>query len=143
MIRPYKKEDIDEIVSLELDTLGTTLGKDMLISNLSNEFSYFYVYEQNNQILGYISISFDGNQGEILNFCVDKLSQNQGIGTKLLAYSIDKLISLGAKSFILEVRESNNNAIKIYNKFGFDKISTRKNYYSNGENALVLLKEVL
>ncbi|MCR5231619.1 MAG: GNAT family N-acetyltransferase, partial [Acholeplasmatales bacterium] len=72
MIRAYKKEDIDEIVNLELDTLGTTLGKEMLIDNLSNELSYFYVYEENNHILGYISISFDGYQGEILNFCVNK-----------------------------------------------------------------------
>ena len=142
MIRPYKKEDIDEIVSLELDTLGTTLGKNMLIDNLSNSIYYFYVYEENNHILGYISFVFDGYQGEMLNFAVNKNYQHQGIGTKLLAFSINELVSKGAKSFILEVRESNINAIAIYNKFGFNKVSVRKNYYSNGENALVLIKEI-
>lgn len=142
MIRAYKKEDIDEIVALELDTLGTTLGKEMLIDNLSNELSYFYVYEENNHILGYISISFDGYQGEILNFCVNKDYQHKGIGSKLLNELMNLLIEKGAKSFILEVRESNNNAIRLYEKFGFKEISIRKNYYSNLENAKVLLKEV-
>ncbi|MBQ2472613.1 MAG: ribosomal protein S18-alanine N-acetyltransferase, partial [Acholeplasmatales bacterium] len=128
---------------LELDTLGTTLGSEMLEDNLSNSMSHFYVYEDRNEIIGYISISFDGEQGEILNFCVNKGYQHNGIGTKLLAYAINILHSKGAKSFILEVRESNIGAISLYEKFGFKRISLRKNYYSNNENALVYLKEMI
>ena len=143
MIRLYNESDIPFIVSLEEETLGTSLGYEMLLNNLSNEFSHFYVYEEDSIILGYISISFDGEQGEILNFCVNKNCQHKGIGTKLLSYAINHLHSKGAKSFILEVRESNANAIKLYRKFGFNLISTRKNYYSNGENAFVLLKEMI
>ena len=73
MIRLYNKKDIPSIVALELDTLGTTLGSEMLEDNLSNSMSHFYVYEDKNEIIGYISISFDGEQGEILNFCVTHL----------------------------------------------------------------------
>jgi ribosomal-protein-alanine N-acetyltransferase len=143
MIRLYNKKDIPSIVSLEEESLGTSLGYEMLLDNLSNRFSHFYVYEEYKDILGYISISFDGSQGEILNFCVKKDNQHKGIGTKLLAYAINMLHSKGAMSFILEVRESNINAINLYLKFGFKKISIRKNYYSNSENALVLLKEMV
>lgn len=143
MIRLYNKKDIPFIVNLEMETLGTTLGSEMLENNLSNRLSHFYVYENNKEIVGYISLSFDGEQGEILNFCVKKSSQGKGIGTALLSYAINILHSKGAKSFILEVRESNNNAIKLYEKFGFKRISVRKNYYSNNENALVLLKEMI
>ena len=143
MIRLYNKKDIPFIVEMEEETLGTTLGYEMLLSNLSNPLSHFYVYEDNKEILGYISISFDGFQAEILNYCVKKTYQGKGIGTSLLAYAINMLHSKGAKSFILEVRESNIPAISLYLKFGFKKISVRKNYYSNGENALVLIKEMI
>ena len=143
MIRLYNKKDIKSIVALELDTLGTTLGSEMLEDNLSNSMSHFYVYEDRNEIIGYISISFDGEQGEILNFAVNKGYQKKGIGTKILAYAMNILHSKGAKSFILEVRESNIGAISLYEKFGFKRISLRKNYYSNNENALVYLKEMI
>ena len=143
MIRLYNKKDIQSIVALEMDTLGTTLGSEMLEDNLSNSMSHFYVYEDKNEIIGYISISFDGEQGEILNFAVNKGYQKKGIGTKILAYAMNILHSKGAKSFILEVRESNIGAISLYEKFGFKRISLRKNYYSNNENALVYLKEMI
>lgn len=143
MIRLYNKKDIKSIVALEMDTLGTTLGSEMLEDNLSNSMSHFYVYLDKNEIIGYISISFDGEQGEILNFCVNKGYQKKGIGTKILAYAMNILHSKGAKSFILEVRESNIGAISLYEKFGFKRISLRKNYYSNNENALVYLKEMI
>ena len=143
MIRLYNKKDIPSIVALELDTLGTTLGSEMLEDNLSNSMSHFYVYLDKNEIIGYISIFFDGEQGEILNFCVNKGYQKKGIGTKILAYAMNILHSKGAKSFILEVRESNIGAISLYEKFGFKRISVRKNYYSNNENAIVYLKEMI
>ena len=56
MIRLYNKKDIQSIVALEKDTLGTTLGSEMLEDNLSNSMSHFYVYEDKNEIIGYISI---------------------------------------------------------------------------------------
>lgn len=46
--------------------------------------------------------------------------------------------NLGSKTCILEVRASNDTAIKFYNNCKFEKISTRKKYYSDGEDALVM-----
>ncbi len=140
MIRRYQECDIDAIVDLELKTLNTTLGKDMLKNELDNPFSYIFVYTVENNIVGYISYSFDGDIAEMLNFCVDTNMQGQGIGKELLEYTFNIFKDLSANSSILEVRESNYKAISLYNKFGYKKISVRKAYYSNGENALVLQK---
>ena len=142
MIRRIKESDIKSIISLELETLNTTLGEKIFKDSLSNPMDKFYVYEDNEEVIGYLSISFDGYQGEILNFCVKKDFQNKGIGSSLLKFAINDLHNLGATSFILEVRESNLAAISLYNKFDFKEISIRKNYYSNGENAKVLIKEM-
>ena len=140
MIRRYQECDIDAIVDLELKTLNTTLGKDMLKNELDNPFSYIFVYTVENNVVGYISYSFDGDIAEMLNFCVDTNMQGQGIGKELLEYTFNIFKDLSANSSILEVRESNYKAISLYNKFGYKKISVRKAYYSNGENALVLQK---
>ncbi len=138
MIRRFKEDDILKIVELENSTLNTSLGFDMLKSSLDNEMAYFFVLEENEKILGYISTMFDGEIVEILNFAVDKSYQHKGLGSKILAYIDNYFYSLNAKSMILEVRNNNISAIKIYEKFGFKQIHIRKNYYSNGDDALIL-----
>jgi len=140
MIRKICYDDVDEIIKLENETINTTLGKEMLTLACKSEIAFYYVYLDNNNVVGYISSTFDGITIEILNFCVYKSYQGKGIGTKLLNYLLNNLYKRGAINSILEVRESNNNAINLYTKFGFKNINIRKNYYSNGENAIVMQK---
>lgn len=140
MIRACEKNDINQIVDLELNTLGTTLGYDSLLGYLDNSLIYCLVYENENEILGYISFSFDGEMLEIFNFCVKENYQRSGIGTKIMNYAFNLFTSKGLKSSILEVRESNKKAISFYEKLGYVQISIRKKYYSNNENALILQK---
>ncbi len=75
----------------------------------------------------------------IATFAVDPAYRRQGIAQKLLAHTlIDGLRSGGVKGF-LEVREGNLAARKLYEKFGFENVGIRKNYYKdNGENAVML-----
>ena len=140
MIRRIKYEDVNEIIKLENETIHTTLGKEMLDLAVRSEMAYYYVYLDKNKVVGYISSSFDSFTVEILNFCVYKEYQGKGIGTKLLNYLLCDLYNKGAESSILEVRESNSNAIKLYTKFGYKNINIRKNYYSDLENAIVMQK---
>lgn len=139
MIRRYNLEDIKQIVDIEMATLNTTLGEEMFINNYQNPFSYCFVFEEVD-IKGYISVFFDQENLEILNFCVQKQYQGQGVGKTLLAYILDYFKTEGAKSAVLEVRESNLRAINLYENFRFKKIGIRKAYYSNSENALVMQK---
>ena len=140
MIRKFSVNDIDQIVKLEELTLGSSLGKDMLQAELNNELSYIYVYEVAGNIIAYISVVFDGYCGEIYNFCVLPEYQNQGIGSKLLDFIINMLKEKKASTMILDVREGNNKAIHVYEKYGFKQISVRKAYYKNNDNALILQK---
>lgn len=142
MIRKLEKKDIDSIVSLENETIGSSLGSSMLNDILTNPLMGAYVYFED-EVLGYISYSFDGEIVEILNFCVTNKKQNQGIGKKLLSYLFEQMISLGAKTSILEVREDNVRAIHVYESFGYKKISIRKNYYKDSCNAIVYEKRLV
>lgn len=143
MIRRLEEKDIASIINLENETLNTTLGENILKDSINNPMAYFFVLEENEKIVGYISTMFDGDIVEILNFAILKESQHKGYGTKLLVYIDNYFYTLNAKSMILEVRDKNINAIKIYEKFGFNKIHTRKSYYSNGDDALILEHKLL
>lgn len=138
MIRNFELNDIAKIVNLENELLGTTLGESYLKDAYTNPFNYIYVYEIDNEIVGYISYSFDSDIAEMLNFCVDGSKQNKGIGTELLKYTINEFESLNGSSIILEVNSQNSKAIKLYEKMGFKQISIRKAYYSDGNDAKVL-----
>lgn len=141
MIRKVEKKDIDTIISLENDTIGSSLGS-MLEDLITNPLMGAYVYD-NEGVLGYISYTFDGEILEILNFCVAKNSQNMGIGKKLLSYLLEDMKAKGAKSSILEVRSDNLRAIHVYDAFGYKRISIRKNYYKDSCDALVYEKSLV
>lgn len=137
MLRPYRIDDIDRIVEIENNTLNHSLGIDFYTNDLNNPFAKHYVYEIDEKIVGFISSYFDGEIIEILNFCVDNIFQSQGYGSKMLSAFFNQF---EANSSILEVRVSNERAIHVYEKFGFKTIRIRKEYYSNGEDALFMQK---
>ena len=138
MIRMHKEEDIKKLIELENNVLGTSLSEKMYEMALTSEMAYFYVYEENNEILGYISTVFDGEIIEILNFCISPKRRRCHLGENLLNHVFSELKKYGAKSSFLEVRDDNVAAISLYSKLGYKKINVRKQYYSDGCDAQVL-----
>ena len=68
--------------------------------------------------------------------------RKKGVGGKL----IERLLSLakekGIEKVFLEVKKTNAEAVSLYGKYSFKKISERENYYPDGETALVMVKEL-
>ena len=67
--------------------------------------------------------------------------RKSGIGFEIVNSALEILKNDGINKVFLEVRESNIPAINLYLKCGFKKINVRKKYYSNGENAVIFVKE--
>lgn len=135
------KEDIPQVVLLEEQFLGETLGSEMLENELENEFMCFLSAKDNKKVLGYIGAYVINGELEILNFVVDGLHQRTGIGTLLFNELLNRYPD--AKTVVLEVREQNEKGINFYKKNNFNVISKRKHYYKNGEDALVMMKEII
>ena len=135
------KEDIPQVVLLEEQFLGETLGSEMLENELENEFMCFLSAKDNKKVLGYIGAYVINGELEILNFVVDGLHQRTGIGTLLFNELLNRYHD--AKSVVLEVREQNEKGINFYKKNNFNVISKRKHYYKNGDDALVMMKEII
>lgn len=137
MIRRATVLDATKIAKLDSSVFADSLGEEFIYNDLlRNEFACYFVYEVDDEIVGYINAWISYNT-EILNFCVDEKYRGQGIGNLLY----EELLKVSEGTISLEVRVSNLNAIKFYEKRGFVKVAVRKNYYSNGEDAILMIKE--
>ena len=100
---------------------------------------YAWVLTLDEEIVGYIFYHGVEDEMVILNFAINPQHQGKGWGDMLLSQSMELLRSMGVSRFFLDVRQSNRQAISLYNKHGFVSIGTRKNYYSHPEeDALVM-----
>lgn len=143
MIRPLELKDIPTIVELEEEIFGESLGYDMLSEEISNPLIWFRVIEIDNEVIGYIGGYFFMDDGEIINFLINEKYQHMGYGSKLFNSIMDEAKASGIKRVTLEVRRSNMKGINFYTKHNFKEISVRKHYYKNGEDALVMMKELI
>ena len=133
--------DIEAVIAGEEKVFGTSLGFDMLYTDLTlNPYAHYLVLEINGRVGGYIGLWVDEN-AEVINFYVDKEYQGHGFGNMLLDFALQLCQMSQIKHLTLEVRPSNIKALKLYEKKGFVVSHRRNNYYNDGEDALVMIKE--
>lgn len=93
-------------------------------------------------ISGYGGITVAADSADIENIAVDESYRRCGLGTELLNELIKIAKEKGAKKIFLEVRVSNSAAMLMYLKSGFKGVYARTRYYSNGEDCLIMCKEI-
>ena len=107
-----------------------------------NPFTKWYIYELNNEIVGFINIDIIYEKAEIeYIYVVEKWRKNK-IATKLLEKDEKDLINKRVSTITLEVNVNNFSAIKFYEKNEYKKINIRKHYYGN-DDAYLMLKELV
>ncbi len=122
MIRKYNESDFNK-----LNVLGRDIS-DNYIFDINND---CFVYEENDNIIGFISYKLLVDRAEIIDLFVHINYRRKLIGSKLLENMIDECKSFGCKSITLEVKVTNIAAIDLYKKYEFKIVSTRKQYYEN------------
>lgn len=93
------------------------------------------------RVVGFYLAELVVDEFTLHNICIHPDEQGKGLGKLLFDHFIDKAQSLGAVQLWLEVRESNQGAIGLYEQQGFCVAGTRRNYYpaKNGrEDALLM-----
>ena len=86
-------------------------------------------------------LSFE--EGEIMNVAVRKEYRRKGVAGRLMKELLSRAEKRGAARFILEVREGNLPAIRLYESLGFLHAGRRRNFYSDpAEDALIMIKEI-
>ena len=90
-------------------------------------------------IAGYVSVWYQGEEAHITEIAVREGRRGNGIGELLLIGSLREAVKYGSKVMTLEARVSNFVAQRLYEKYGFKNVGTRKAYYSdNREDAVIM-----
>lgn len=133
------QNDLDAVNAIEMQAFQDPWSKQDFINELeSNPYSCIYVKEINGEVVAYVDLWIAYENAEIANIAVKKEFLHQGIASELMQYCLQKIQQSKCENFTLEVRVSNMNAIKLYEKFGFQTVSKRKKYYADGEDAYLM-----
>jgi ribosomal-protein-alanine N-acetyltransferase len=95
------------------------------------------------ELLGYAVAWYVADESEIANFAVAAHARRRGVGTLLLDRILRAAAAFGAKMVFLEVRESNEEARKLYEARGFEVAGKRTKYYRRpDEDALIMRRKL-
>ncbi len=93
------------------------------------------------EIVAYAVAMLAVDEAHLLNLAVDPMRQQRGYGARMLDWIAATLHEYGARSLMLEVRPSNQEAQRLYRRYGFEQIGVRRGYYParwGREDALVM-----
>lgn len=137
LITKMDKNDVDEILNLQQNNNNNILSKLSILEDLDNN-SIYFIAKCDRTIVGYIAANLLYDHIDILSVLVDNSYKRKHIASTLLSYVITYAKENKITDILLEVRTSNIPAQKLYEKFGFNKISIRKQYYpDNLEDAII------
>ena len=137
MIRIATSNDLADILSIEKKVFKHPWLKEQLSWELNSQpAAENYVMIARGNMIGYLFSHVVDDDVQILNIAIDIPFQHKGYGEQLLSYFLDQFNT--DISIHLEVRKSNFPAINLYLKFGFHETGTRKGYYADGEDAIIM-----
>ncbi len=126
----------EKILALEKESFVNHWTPSQIEEHL--KFHEAWILNFQNKEIGYILFQRNSDEIEIYKIAVIPEFQKKGFATKIL----ERLSTeYGNHDFFLEVNTENKNAISFYLKNNFQKISIRKKYYSNNEDAIIMKKE--
>lgn len=143
-ILPMTAEDISQVAALEQACFSDPWPQSVLAQELENGLSLWLVAKQGGEVLGYVGSQSVLDEADMMNLAVRETARRQGIAKALVCALCRKLSEKGVQSLTLEVRDSNEPAIRLYEALGFTQVGKRPNYYFHPkEDARILRKDGL
>ena len=134
-----RPEDVPEVLAIEQVSFTTPWSGTLFMNEIYKPLSLPKVARFGNKIVGYICANQVLDEGHILNVTVHPEHRGQGMAAELLRYMIGILAEKACKVIFLEVRISNEAALRMYEKAGFRIIAVRKGYYTSPEEDAVIM----
>lgn len=142
MIKELTKNNIELINKLE-NTFPCFFSKGQILNDFKqNFFTKYFIYTQKSNIIGFVNYYDLYDRFEISYIEVKDEYRNQTIGSKMIEYLINIGLNKKIKNITLEVNIKNINAIKLYEKYKFEKVAIRKKYY-NGIDGYLMERKMM
>ncbi|MCD8294264.1 MAG: ribosomal protein S18-alanine N-acetyltransferase [Clostridia bacterium] len=143
-IRAWRYRDILKISEMEKECFPQEPWSFHTLVNCfeQDSFSGIVSEEEDGEITGYAGISVAADEADVQNIAVTEAYRKSGVGTALLDALLKIAKEKGVKKAFLEVRVSNSPAMSLYLKAGFKGVYARTRYYTDGEDCLVMAKDI-
>lgn len=142
IVREFKPKDLKRVMEIESMSFEEPYPP-QLLRYLYDIGAGFLVAQEDNMVVGYIIfwIRFE-NEWHIISLAVDRKYRRRKFGTRLVKAAIEIFEKFGVNTVKLEVRAKNKGAIKFYKSLGFKEENRIPQYYENGDDAVVMKKEI-
>ena len=141
VIRGMAAKDVEAASRIESEAFSMLWSADDFLEMVEADYAYYYVAELDGEIAGCCGIRNIAGDGEITNVVVASRHRKKGIGRKLMEYMLERAGENGIGDCTLEVRVSNQPAIRLYESLGFKGEGVRPDFYERPrEDALIMWK---
>jgi ribosomal-protein-alanine N-acetyltransferase len=142
-IQSMQSSDLKSVLKIEEGSFSTSWTFNAFIYELLvNDKASYYTYKVENQIIGYIGFWVLDDDIHITNLAVAPIFRKKGVASQLINFVTDEARRIIVSRVSLEVRVTNQEAINLYEKLGFNKGKILKKYYKieDGIEMFLLLK---
>ncbi|MCL1917176.1 MAG: ribosomal protein S18-alanine N-acetyltransferase [Peptococcaceae bacterium] len=139
-IRKMSEQDLLEVMSIEQESFPNPWSLSSFQSELrENELAHYYSLVFQGKVIGYMGYWVIYDEAHITNLAIGLEYRSKGWGEYLLRTIMYHCVRTGIARMTLEVRVSNEIALRLYHKLGFATMGVRPRYYSdNQEDALIM-----
>jgi len=141
--RPMTLHDVAQVAELEQQLFASPWSAQSFESELEDrEHSLALVLVNGQHIIAYMIVYLIYEQAHLANIAVAPAYQQRGLGRWLLHILITEARAFGSEVIHLEVRPSNEKALRLYSSLDFIQVGVRKRYYEDGEEAWLMSKRL-
>jgi len=137
LIRPMERSDIPAVSTIEAAVYSHPWSPRLFFDELATANRTYLVAEGEFGIIGYGGLLIIEEDAHITTLAVAAEARGNKLGVRLMLALVDAALVHKARHLTLEVRLSNTPAQGLYERFGFEPVGRRKNYYVD-EDALIM-----
>ena len=152
-LRQFQPSDLQRVIYINRTCLPENYTSFFFLDLYRRFPLTFLVAEEDGEVVGYImcrietglpNLGFFGliKKGHVVSIAVMPEHRRKGIGYTLMKEAMKNMEKYNAKECFLEVRVSNQPAINLYKKLGFQVVKTIRHYYMDGEDAYLMARKL-
>jgi len=138
---PMVEADLDEVAAAEKEIYPYPWTRGNFFDALQAGYSGWVLRDGAGRIAAYSVMMMALDEAHLLNISVARHAQRTGLGWRTMDWMADVARSHGGRTMLLEVRPSNPVAMRLYERYGFERIGVRRDYYpaqGGREDAIVM-----
>jgi len=141
LARPFSPSDIPSIIRIVKDSLGENYPPSLYLTVHNLWSDGFLLLTDEGKVVGFVAAVPSGSKmARVLMLAVLPQFRKRTYGQRLMNELYERCVAQKMDTVVLEVRKSNKPAISFYERQGFSVYGEIKKFYSNGEDALKMMK---